>query len=69
MKYYRMQLSQYPDYETLILGPPELAQILQANPAVSQVRECSRSTFYRLRREDARRFWSGLEQHVFEDTP
>ena len=65
MKYYRFSLVQHPQYETLVSGPEGLSQILQARPDITNLREISRSTYYRLQRKDAQAFWDHVEQISF----
>jgi hypothetical protein len=43
--------------------PEQAAEFFSQQPEVATIKEISRSTFYRIQREDARRFWA----QVFED--
>lgn len=67
MNYYRLTIKKYPDYEALITGPTEMAELMQQDPQVESIKQISRSTFYRIRRRDAQAFWQGIEDSMAVD--
>jgi hypothetical protein len=65
LNYYRISFKDFPNQEVLDRMPEEMAVLMSRQPAVESMKKISKSTFYRIQREDAKAFWSGLEPALF----
>jgi hypothetical protein len=67
MKYYRYTLKAFPTLESLDRMPQELGDHLAQHPDVVSIKQISRSTYYRIKRQDAQAFWNNIERRAFAE--
>jgi hypothetical protein len=68
MKYYSYDYDSNSKYGTLdmvLKAPVDVLDILCKMPGHSNVKEISKSTYYRWKRQDAQAFWNNLENRFF----
>jgi uncharacterized protein (DUF2384 family) len=68
MKYYSYKHDSNSKYGTLDMMfkcPVDVLDILIGMPGNSEVKEISKSTYYRWKRQDAQAFWNNLEHRLF----
>ena len=66
--YYRYSLKKFPDYESLAKMSEEAADFLSQQSEVEYIRKISKSTFYRIQRQDAQAFWNNIGNKLFPET-
>lgn len=73
MNYYRFDITTKSgeQLEVLQKAPVDITDALHTvfgNHNIANFRQISKSTFYRVQREDAKAFWDNLEKKMFEDS-
>jgi hypothetical protein len=67
MNYYRYTLKAFPTLESLDRMPQELGDFLAQQSEVLAIKQISRSTYYRIKRQDAQAFWNNFERRAFAE--
>ena len=71
MNYYTFDLAstgKYGPLSAMQKAPIDILDILTEMPEVSNIKQISKSTYYRIRRQDAQAFWNNLEHKLFPET-